>query len=339
MNKRVLLLPLFCLLLLNSSCTDDDEITYGVWERRSDFDGVARGESCGFMLNGNGYVCCGYEGKNRLNDLWEYNVDGNYWTQKASLPDNVSKRNSAVGFSVNGKGYITTGYDGNGYLKDTWEYDPSTNTWQQKDDFPKGRIEALAFAIGDYGYVGTGYDGNYLKDMYRFDPTASEGNQWTILNGYGGQKRRGGNAFVINDKAYIVCGSNNNTYVDDFWVFDPSQAEGKQWEQKRDISDTSDDDYDDDYTSIVRSDGVCMVIDDKAYLVTGGPGTLLSNYWVYDPQTDLWNNEDFTPFEGSTRKAAVGFSTGTRGFVVTGRTTSTYFDDVWELLPYEIEED
>lgn len=335
MNRKLLAITLFTASLYVTSCTEDDDYTYGVWERRSDFDGVARSDTAGFMIDGNGYICCGYDGKYRLNDLWKYNIDGDYWTQRASLPESA-KCNSGVGFSINGKGYITTGYDGSNYLAATWEYDPTINEWKSKDDFPKARYKALAFAIGNYGYVGTGYDGNYQKDFYRFDPSAPSGSQWSIMNGYGGQKRMSGSAFVVDEKAYIFCGINNGSYPDDLYCYDPSTD---TWTKKRDISDSSDDDYDDDYTSITRSGAVCMVIDGKMYLATGESGSLLSTYWVYDPETDLWNNDDFTLFEGSARTAVIGFSNGKRGFIVTGRSSSYYFDDNWELLPYEIEED
>ena len=73
--------------------------------------------------------------------------------------------------------------------------------------------------------------------------------------------------------------------------------------------------------------------------MTGEYGSLLSNYWIYDPATDLWEVEDLTAFEGSVRKNAVAFSTGTRGFVVTGQASSSYYDDTWELSPYEYEEE
>lgn len=130
------------------------------------------------------------------------------------------------------------------------------------DDFKGGaRYYALGFGIDNYGYVGTGYNDNYLKDFYRFDPTAAAGSQWTIVNGFGGQKRQGATAFVINGKAYVCGGQNNNSDVSDFWRFDPSAA--TPWTQLRDIANTSDDDYDDDYTSIVRSYGVSFVIDGK----------------------------------------------------------------------------
>jgi len=335
------LLGSFSLLILGS-CTDDSEsYTYGVWKDRSDFDGKARTSASAFMIDDKGYICGGYTGRDLLKDLWEYDTNGNYWTQCADMPDEVTARNSAVGFSVGTKGYITTGYDRvNGkFLADTWEYNPGTNSWSQKDDYAGGpRQDALSFTIGNYGYVGTGYDDNYLKDFYRFDPSAAAGSQWQIVNGFGGNKRRGGTAFVIDNVAYICTGINSTGTPYDLWKFDPSASE--QWTKLRDIADTSDDDYDDDYTSIIRSYGVSFVIDGKGYLTTGEVnGSVRSDYWVYDPVSDLWDNEDFTPFKGLNRYGAVSFSTGTKGFVLTGYSGTYYLDDTWELLPYELEED
>ena len=322
------------------ACGDDESYTLGVWHRRSDLDGLARGSAAGFTIADKGYVCGGYTGTTykRVTDLWEYDIQGGYWTQCASMPDAATARTGASGFAIGEKGYITLGQDNSSnYLADTWEYDPATDTWTQKDDYKGGaRISAIAFGIGQYGYVGTGYNGNYQKDFYRFDPQAAAGQQWEIVNGFGGQKRQGGTSFVIDDKAYICCGVNNGSYVYDFWCFDPSTG---VFTQLRDIADTSDDDYDDDYTSIVRANAVSFVIDGKGYLVTGEYGSLLSNYWIYDPATDLWEGEDLTAFEGSVRKNAVAFSTGTRGFVVTGQASSSYYDDTWELSPYEYEEE
>lgn len=340
--KKLLLIGCFATLVF-SSCTSESTYTQGVWEQRSDFDGVARNDAASFMIDGDGYVCCGYDGDERLNDLWRYNVSSNSWTQRASLPESAA-RNAAVGFSVNGKGYVTTGYNGNTYLKDTWEYDPTSNKWTQKADFAgSGRYYALSFSIGNYGYVGTGYDKNYLKDFYRYDPV---NDKWEIMDGtngmnsFSGQKRRGGSAFVINNIAYVVGGQSNGSYCDDFWKFDPSKG---TWTALRDIADNNDkESYDDNYAGIARERAVTFVIDGKAFLATGTSGSLKTDYWIYDPATDLWSgdsDDDYTPFKGSARAGAVGFSTGTKGFVVTGGSSSLYFDDMWELLPYEKEED
>lgn len=230
------------------SCTEDDEYTQGQWIRRSDFDGVARCGASSFTMDGKGYLCCGYRGSNRdlLKDCWAYDIEGNYWTQCADLPDEAAGRHQAAAFALNGKGYVTTGAikDEPDYLADTWEYDPASDTWTQKDDFAGGmRCGAIGFAVGGYGYVGTGFDDNYLKDFYRFDPNAAAGSQWQIVNGFEGGKRVYGLAFVIDDVAYVGFGENNNTYAEDFYSFD-----GTTWTRLRDIADTNDDeDYDDDY--------------------------------------------------------------------------------------------
>lgn len=340
------LLWMLVALLSLAACTEDTEYTAGVWYRRSDFDGVARMDAAGFTIGNKGYLCGGYRGskKERLKDLWEYHIDNDWWTQCEDMPDEAIARNAATGFAVGTKGYIVGGYDkdANDYLDDCWEYDPATGNWKQMDPFGGGaRMYALGFGIGNYGYVGTGYNDNYLKDFYQFDPSAASGSQWTIINGFGGQKRQGGMVFVIDDIAYICGGENNNADVYDFWCFDPSQS--TPWKQLRDIKDSSDDDYDDDYTSIVRCYGCAFVIDGKGYIALGqtSSSNLRSNYWIYDPATDLWDGEDLTDFEGSSRVKAVCFSTGKRGIVATGGTgtsSSSFYDDTWELKPYEYEE-
>lgn len=201
--KKLQLLLVSIAMLSMFSCSDDDDDTLGVWYRRSDFDGRAREDAAGFVIDNRGYLCGGYRGKDqRERDCWEYNIDNDWWTQCADLPEEAAARNGAVGFAINSKGYVTTGYTvyrdddplhtgGYAYLKDTWEYEPATDTWKQMDDYPgDARINAIAFAIGNYGYVGTGQskDDKQTKDFYRFDPTAASGNQWTIVNGFGGQK-------------------------------------------------------------------------------------------------------------------------------------------------------
>jgi len=264
----------------------------------------------------------------------------------------VEGRRYAAAFAVNGKGYVTTGDKKDGtmvtYISDTWEYDPSTDTWTQKDDFKGGAREgALAFAIGGYGYVGTGYNDDtigWMLDFYRFNPNAAAGSQWEIVNGYGGEKRRYGTAFVIDDVAYICCGENNGTNLVDFWKFD-----GNTWTQLRDIANTNEDeDYDDDY-AITRYNTVSFSINGLGYIATGYRSGVTSDYWMYDPDQDLWygdSDDDFTPLTNvhnyasgaSSRDGAVAFSNGSRGFILTGQSGSSYFDDIYELLPDEEED-
>lgn len=171
---------------------------------------------------------------------------------------------------------------------------------------------------------------NYLKDFYAFDPST---NSWTQIVSIGGSKRRGATSFVLDNIAYVCCGTNNGGYVDDFWKFDPSDG---TWTQLRDMSDSSDESYDDDY-NIVRTNGVALVIDGAVYLACGESGGVRSDTWKYYPTTDLW--EKVAKFKGTARSATVAFSNGERGFVATGSSSTYYFDDIWELRPYEFDDD
>ena len=104
MNRLLFGMILLAVGCLAGSCTDDDEYTQGVWMRRSDLDGVARGQAGSFTIGNKGYLCCGYRGSNKtyLKDLWEYNMDGDYWTQCADMPDEAIGRHSAASFFRSG---------------------------------------------------------------------------------------------------------------------------------------------------------------------------------------------------------------------------------------------
>ena len=241
-QKRLFLFLIALLPVMMISCgDDDDDDLQGKWYRMSDFDGLARSYASSFTIGNKGYLACGYNGKTKpLSDVWEYDMDRDSWTQKADFPGVA--RNTATAMTINQKGYLGTGYDSENYLKDFWEYDPASNTWTQKADFPgSARYDATAFGINGKGYMGSGYDGNYLKDFYAFDPST---NSWTQIVSIGGSKRRGATSFVLDNIAYVCCGTNNGGYVDDFWKFDPSDG---TWTQLRDMSDSSDESYDDDY--------------------------------------------------------------------------------------------
>lgn len=111
MNRLLFGMMLLAVGCLAGSCTDDDEYTQGVWMRRSDLDGVARGQASSFTIDNKGYLCCGFRGTNKtyLKDLWVYDINNDYWTQCADMPDEAQGRHSATAFALNGKGYITTG--------------------------------------------------------------------------------------------------------------------------------------------------------------------------------------------------------------------------------------
>ena len=192
----------------------------------------------------------------------------------------------------------------------------------QKADFGGGlRREAVAFSSDTKGYMGTGYDGdNDLKDFWSYDPSSDS---WSELNGFGGDKRRGATSFTIGNKVYMGTGTSNGQNRTDFWEFN---LEFETWSRLKDL------DEEDDYY-ISRTSAVGLALNGYGYIVTGNSGGASGTIWEYNPSNDTW--EEITRLEGTVREDAIGFSNGSRGFVLLGRSGSLYLDDIFELFPQE----
>ncbi|WP_196885579.1 Kelch repeat-containing protein [Aureivirga sp. CE67] len=303
-------------------CSDEDDTEIGNWVERSVFDGIPRSSAASFTIGNKGYIGTGYDGDDYLSDFWEYNSDGDYWAQKADFPG--VPRSSAVGLAINDKGYIGTGYDDSVELSDFWEYNPGSNSWEQKADFGGGqRRSAVAFDGAGKGFLGTGYDGtNDKKDFWKYDPNSDT---WTEIVGFGGEKRRSAATFEIDGNIYLGTGVSNGIYKTDFWMFDPNS---ETWTKKKDI----DEDIDDGYT-ILRANSVGLSVGGYGFFTTGYNGGALYSTWQYDPLDDSW--EETTAIEGVSRQDASGFNINGRAYVLLGRTGSLYFDDNFELFPFE----
>ena len=325
-SVRILMVSL--IVLSAAGCKKDSESDtsdlVGNWFKRSDFEGVPRSAAVAFTIGTRAYVCLGYDGKDRLTDLWEFDTEINNWVRKADFPG--AARTGAVAFAIGSKGYVGTGYDGTTRLKDFYEFDPATNSWARVADFGgTARYGAVGFAISGKGFLCSGDDGNFQKDLWAYDRTSD---QWTQNVSLSGAKRRSAVAFVIDGKAYVCTGVNNGAYENDLWAYDPTT---NAWTGKRAIANVSSDEYDDDYADIVGTSKVAFVIGSKGYVATGGQGTTGSSVWEYDPASDLWTGR--TGLEASARMEAVGFAIGIHGYIATGRSGSYYFDDLWGFEP------
>lgn len=322
--RQLLHAACFLLALLSfSSCdsSDEDDEILGNWTRQSEFSGVARSGAVAFTLGDMAYVGTGYDGKNRLTDFWQYDPARSAWIRKAAFPGTA--RSAAVSFTANGKGYVGTGFDGVNYLSDFWEYDPATDTWTQIADFPgTARYGALALTILDKGYIGAGYDGNYLKDFWQYDPLSG---QWTEKVGLGGAKRVNGFAFAQNGKGYVGGGRNNSLYESDLLEYDPA---ADSWKRLKSLS--SEDRDGETYPS-PRALAVTFELNNRAYLVGGTNGGVLSEVWEYDAGSDLWTQKN--AFNGGAREAAAGFVIGNQAYITTGSYGTYRFDDLWVFDP------
>ena len=208
----------------------------------------------------------------------------------------------------------------------------NSGQWCRQTDFGGvARAWAVSFSIGNKGYFGTGMDYLYnaKKDFWEYDPIA---HTWTQKADFGGTARSEAVGFSIGNKGYVGTGSINQK---DFWEYNPLT---NIWTQKT------------NYIGAGYSDAIGFSIGSYGYVGTGTTGYTMGNYsytndfWQYDP-TDLSNGLDNngnpmgkwnpkTPFGGDSRRYAVGFSIGNKGYIGTGEDSITgSARDFWEYNP------
>ncbi|OQP54356.1 hypothetical protein A4H97_23020 [Niastella yeongjuensis] len=318
-------------LLINTACNKSSSSSsdlVGNWAISDFFDGPARSEAVSFQIGDTVFVGTGLSDIKRFADFWKYSLDKKYWTQIKDFGGGL--RSSGVAFALGNKGYVGTGYnDSVNYKKDMWEYSVDSNGWAKKNDFGgTARVDAVAFVDANgKAYIATGYDDNYLKDVWQYNQAADS---WTQKAGIAGSKRREAATFTINGKVYLISGNNNGSALNDMQVYDPN---ADSWTPMRKLTNTSDDSYDDSYTSIIRYNAAAFVINGKGYLATGENGSLNAHTWEYDAAADQWTEK--TAFSGTARTGALGISlgNGAHGYVLAGRSGTQPFDNMYELQP------
>jgi N-acetylneuraminic acid mutarotase len=383
-NMKQINITLFSLMLLTIlfSCSRSN-LNYtqnGNWVSRATFSGIAMGEGACFVINNVAYVGTGINPltpNQKLNTMFSYTAsnipttpygyDSSYgsWAQVQAFPG--QPRSNAVGFNIGGTvGYIGAGLANDGYtaLADFYSYTPGSG-WSQIDSIHDDsasypRFDAVAFSFDTTAYVLTGTNYYYyFTDCWRYSPST---NSWIEQQYFPGSERSGAASFIYKNKGYIVTGYSpggtkwsTGTSCYDFWAFTPmSDTSTQSWTRLRDIYNTSPSTYDDGYTNIIRRNAAAFTIlgqydGDKGYITLGSNnGTDVTFTWEYDFASDLWTEK--TPYEGTARTGAVGFSLignvpaiagaqTSRGFVATGlnQGSTAGFSDCEEffpLLPY-----
>jgi N-acetylneuraminic acid mutarotase len=368
-------ITLFALMLLGIlfSCTKAS-LNYtqnGNWVSRANWPGVQMGYGVEFTINNTAYVGLGINPlspNQRLTAFYQYTpqsinyaqptgYDSAYGSWTLVAPFTGSPRSNAVAFATEGIGYVGTGVGNDGFtpLADFYSYNPGSNSWAEIDSIHDDsasypRFDAVAWGFDTTGYVLTGTDNNYyFQDVWKYSPASGT---WTREPYFKGNQRSGATVWVYQNKGYLIAGytpgstwaSNNLCY--DFWVFDPHLEETNDsiaWTRLRDIYNTSSATYDDGYTNIIRKYGSGFIIPatnnqygntrDKGYVTLGQNGTSINYTWEYDFATDLWTEK--TPYKGTARSGAVGFTLNNRGFVGTGLGTgnTSGFSDIREFFP------
>lgn len=284
------------------------------WAQKADFNGGTnpRNRSCGFTLNGKGYVALGADNSQVFTGLFEYNPSSNTWSQKANYGGGA--RYSAVAFTIGNFAYVGLGNDVNDNSQnDFWRYDPAANSWTAMANFPgSARYSAAAFSIGSYGYVCTGYDGGFTKDMWQYNPLS---NSWVKKSDFPGTARSMAISFSIQGRGYVGLGGTALTSFDDLWEYNPIN---EQWLRCANFGGGS------------RQAASAFSAGTKGYVVAGSSaydaGTFFKDIWEYTPASvpviRFQKTYGGTNDDTDTSRIAFGSPTADGGYIIASSTKS-----------------
>jgi len=265
----------------------------GFWKEVAPFPGTGRELSVSFSIGGKGYVGTGFNrylvtDSVELGDFWVFDPTGQTdttinhtalsypgkWTRLHDfgygVPFPPPPRYNAVAFATAENAYVGGGYDGN-YYSDCYKYNPGTDTWIQQDQFPGDKREgAMTLTInGKVFYFGGDSNGVFEFDLWMFDPNDPRGGWFleteaTTNGNYNdfktGVRRSNAAAFTLNNLGYVVCGtlSTAGAATPLVYQFDPIAM---TWTRMT------------AYERAARYQAVSFVLENRAFVATGGNGT------------------------------------------------------------------
>lgn len=228
----------------------------------------------------------GYNGKERLNDTYEYDLDRREWRvvvpeQDAAVPSPRDCHSAVLYkdryFVIHGGG------DGFRWLQDTWQYDLLTSTWQEiKVEnsecslVPSGRAGHSAVACGEKMILFGGWNGRRtLNDLYEFN---FQTKSWTSIphQGDAPQARDSHTATLYKDQMIIIGGGDGKVRLNDIFVFDIKK---RFWRKFNTLGEVN----------AGRAGHVTCLLNDMLYMYAGGDGSRwLQEVYQCDLKAKKW---------------------------------------------------
>lgn len=264
------------------------------WIQKAGFPGIPRHRACAFAIGEKGYIGLGHINSGSLSvaydDWWEYDPATNSWTQKANYPAGPRFGNFCFGFD-------NCAYVGGGAIQswgaayEFFKFDPVSNTWTYISNSPVGGEGEPSFVVGDSGYVaGMGF--NRLTNTWFAAPMANVG-YWDyvfVINNKAYFDQGGTmiefdprtnsivgkgacpnthwfpTSFAVNNKGYVIMGTDYTTEFRDQYVYDPVI---NKWDTLKSFPGSG------------RHYSPTFVIANKAYMGTGSNGTNMADFWEF----------------------------------------------------------
>jgi hypothetical protein len=275
-------------------------------------------------------IFAGQAESTRLNDMWEFDLDANTWTDitpgAGSAP--ALRRTPVSVYDPAGHRMITWSGQGasNGFFNDVWEFDLTTNAWSEfapaggPPNIRYGAAGVFDPVAGDLvtfaGFTNLGR----FDDVWRF---GAAGVTWTDASPVTNPLERCLHSASYDSQGHrlIMYGGQNAGARDDIWAFDLTL---NTWTE---------------LTPVSRPPGrwfaahIYDAANNRATIFGGNTGSEVKNeVWVFDLWTNAWTELSPTGTPPSAREGAVAIYDGANDrMVVFGGSNGTDFNEVWSL--------
>ncbi len=247
--------------------------------------------------------------------IFSLNSNAQYsWTQKSDFSG--AKRYAGVAFGNAAHGYFGMGADfslsSTSIYKDFWQYNPVNDTWTPLSSLPGlQRYAATGFNIGQDGYVGLGWStlgGGAQNDFYKFDASTKS---WIAIPNFTGSSRYTAIGVSSLNKGYVGFGY--ASWTNDLYQYNPSS---QTWTSMPLCPGSA------------RQSLVGFAYDQDVYIGGGSnnQSNTLADFWRFNTQSQTWTQVADYPHAVY---AASSFVINGKGFVGTGRSAGTFYQDFY----------
>jgi len=266
-----------------------------------------------------GYIFGGFSGSDGqpsysiMDDIDEYDENGDLWSSKSNLLSPARDYTSA--FYISTKGYIVGGRGGYHTLDDTIEYTPEIDSCILRGNMVHDRQDGTAFSINNKGYYSGGFgsdSSNQSNTNFEYDVA---GDSWVTKHTIPYPARRELRSSTINNKGYLFSGFNMSLhYLRDTEEYNPLND---TWVSKT------------DHNSPGRGLNAASPFDNKSYIIGGDTGSsYINDVDEYEPGGDTWvSKTNYPTIIG--RQVSNNLSNGI--CVFGGENSSTIVRDVYEF--------
>jgi len=231
------------------------------------------------VLNDCIYIFGGYDGSNRVNDFYEFNIEKKTWSLYPAGGQPPTPRDRHVGVVHGNSFYVFAGFDGTQRVNDFFEFSFDSNQWSpvvpSSGFAPTPRHSHAAVVHGRTMFVFGGYDGSYRSDFHEYDFLSCI---WSPVSATGRvpRARYRATAVVYSSSMFLFGGHDGTRHLNDVNIFD---FESRSWSSPSTEGPAP----------IPRDSHVAVVHGKSMYVFGGSTGSAMNDFHELNLETQRWS--------------------------------------------------